>query len=202
MSEIDLNPLLEYLKTRRQSDLQLARIVYQISQVADYEQLAEMLESQGYKEAIKRTQWNNYVRVYKYWVLEAGYNLNDLEPYGMTKLHTIAVNQLPVDQAAHWLERARTLSSRKLLEEVKAAVRQIPLREPFKTLRLPESVHSSFERSLTRLRSIVNESKISPIAYIEWISEFVNNAPAEMVKEIWMALHGAPEVENEIDHEQ
>jgi len=201
MTEIDLNPLLEYLKARRQSELQLAKLVYQISQVMDYNQLAELLESRGHKEAIKKTQWNNYVRIYKYWILEAGYNLEELEPYGMTKLYTIAVNQLPTAEAAHWLERARKLSSRKLLEEIKEAVRQKPLREPFKTIRLPESVHAQFEQSLARLRSIVHESKISPIAYIEWISEFVNNAPAEAVKEIWMALHGAPEIEHKIDYE-
>lgn len=197
-----LSQLEEYVSRKRYSDLKLSEIVYRLSLYLSWEDFEKICASRGWKELIKKHQWKAYIRIYDYWVVQAKMPIEGLENLGITKLHLVAQAQLPPEQAPIWKEKALSLSSRKLAEEIRAEIRKQPLREPFRQISVPESVYESFQRSLVRLRDVLRDSKISPTSYLAWLSEFVLNAPESFLRESWAILHGEYRPKDEVVQEE
>lgn len=145
----------------------------------DYESLRTTLAGEGFDAPTAGTI-TKYRTVYQYWEQQNAVPRDRLEKIGVSKLYRLATYLRESSADPHaWLERAKNMTR----EALEAEINQQPLQEPWRQIRLPQSVFELVEQAAERLQ-------LTPVQYQEQWATYSLRGNPEFLQGITDAMHG------------
>jgi hypothetical protein len=177
-----IDKLADALKRGRVADLEVARYVYLLSNTdAGAAEINAELPKHG-MAPLSKGYLSKLKTVYTLWCVERGKTEEELAPVGITKLYLCRKHP-------DLLEDALTLTDDELEERLKGAERDKAGNQPWKTLRLPESVYANLEVALAYMRDST-KSQVTMLQFVEIVSELIVNQKPAALLDLWKDAHG------------
>lgn len=187
---MNISEILEKIRLRRYMDLELAWSLGELfSQGIGYEEIKAEAERAGV-DPLPKSRWRDLIRIYDYFGRQCGLGKEDLRGISTSKLVFMAKVALPPSHLPPYLEMAKASSYQTLREAIEMKLEQIPLREKFRTVRVPESVYNAWMQSLAYLSETLQKDALTPTQYMEFLSEMISNMPASTLRTIWNTIYG------------
>lgn len=177
-----IDKLAEAIKRGRVADLEVARYVYLLSNTdAGAAEINAELPKHGLA-TMSKGHLSKLKTVYTLWCVERGKTEEELAPIGITKLY-LCRNHPDL------LEEALTLTDDELEERLKGAERDKAGNEPFKSIRLPESVHIRLEIALAHMRDST-KYPVTMTQFVEILAELMVKQESKVLADLWKEAHG------------
>jgi hypothetical protein len=181
--------------------LRLGQLYYELTLRNDisYEAIDAHLVTTYGVQMPARSSMSRLRKVYEVWHAQGAVPLSELAFFSPYLLYQVQLRTVITARTAPmWMQRMRTYTREQVLEAAAGMAGAKPKGEhaDFVQFALQKEIAALFNDARVRFAESVGEEKVSPTAFIEFISQLVLDSSTSSLRVLWAKLHG-----EEVEHE-